>query len=84
MKNDELNILLADFVHEIRKPSGEIYAPESVYYLCLGIQFYLQEKGRAENIFLDGHLFDKFQESLNEIAMRYQIRINADGIIFAN
>ena len=81
LKNDELNLLLADFVHEIRKPSGEIYAPESVYYLCLGIQHYLQEKGRVENIFLDNQLFDKFQESLNEIAIRYQIRINPEGHI---
>lgn len=81
LKNDELNILLADFVHEIRKPSGEIYAPESVYYLCLGIQYYLQEKGRVENIFLDNHIFNKFQDSLNEIAMRYQIRINTEGQI---
>lgn len=68
-------------MREIRKPSGEIYAPESVYYLCLGIQHYLQEKGRVENIFLDNHLFDKFQISLNEIAMRYQIRINSEGQI---
>jgi hypothetical protein len=41
----------------------------------------LQEKGRIENIFLDNHLFDKFQISLNEIAMRYQIRINSEGQI---
>lgn len=81
LKNDELNILLAEFVHEIRKPTGEVYAPESVYYLCLGIQYYIQEKGRSENIFLDYHLFDKFQESLNEIALRYQIRINTEGHI---
>lgn len=81
LKNDELNILLAEFVHEIRKPTGEVYAPESVYYLCLGIQYYLQEKGRVENIFLDYHLFEKFQESLNEIALRYQIRINTEGHI---
>ena len=72
-------MLLAEFVHEIRKPSGEVYAPESVYYLCLGIQHYLQEKGRVENIFLDNHLFENFQGSLNEIALRYQIRINGDG-----
>lgn len=81
LKNDELNYLLAEFVHEIRKPTGEVYAPESVYYLCLGIQHYLQEKGRVENLFLDYHFFDKFHEALNEIALRYQIRINTEGHI---
>lgn len=81
LKNEELNYLLAEFVHEARKPTGEVYAPESIYYLCLGIQHYLQEKGRVENIFLDFHLFDKFQESLNEIALRYQIRIDSQGHI---
>ncbi len=81
LKNEELNVLLADFLREVRKPSGEPYAPESLYYLCLGIQYYLQEKGRAENIFLDSDLFDNFQEVFNEVALRYQIRINQEGLI---
>ena len=37
LKNEELNNLLAEFVHVIRKPNGETYAPESIYYLCLGM-----------------------------------------------
>ncbi len=37
LRNDELNVLLAEFIHVIRKPNGENYAPESIYYLCLGI-----------------------------------------------
>ena len=81
LKNDEFNWLLSEFAHEIRKPSGEAYAPESIYYLCLGIQYYLQEKGRVENIFLDYDLFEKFQESLDQIAQRYQIRIDPEGHI---
>lgn len=80
LKNDELNMYLAQFVHQVRKQNLEQYAPESVYYLCLGIQYHLQENGRVENIFLDSQ-FDHFQDSLNEIAFRYQIRINVDGII---
>ena len=82
LRNDELNLLLTEFVQEIRKPSGEQYAPESVYYLSLGIQHYLQEKGRVENIFLDA-MFDQFQECLNQVTLRYQIRINADGVILS-
>ena len=73
LKNEELNSLLTEFIQEVRKPTGELYAPESLYYLCLGIQHYLQENGRTENIFLDFNLFDNFQASLNEIALKYQI-----------
>ncbi|NXQ56398.1 ZMYM2 protein, partial [Anthoscopus minutus] len=34
----ELNYGLTQFVNEIRRPNGENYAPDSIYYLCLGIQ----------------------------------------------
>ncbi|NXO96818.1 ZMYM2 protein, partial [Certhia brachydactyla] len=34
----ELNYGLTHFVTEIRRPNGENYAPDSIYYLCLGIQ----------------------------------------------
>lgn len=81
LKNEELNLMLAEFLNEVRKPNGEIYAPESIYYICLGIQYYLQEKSRVENIFLDSHLFDQFQEALNEIASRYKIRLDPDGLV---
>lgn len=33
---DELNLALSLFVKEVRKPTGEEYAPDSIYYLCLG------------------------------------------------
>lgn len=34
---DELNIALSMFVREVRKPTGQAYAADSVYYLCLGM-----------------------------------------------
>ena len=34
---DELNYSLCLFVKEVRKPNGEEYAPDSIYYLCLGM-----------------------------------------------
>jgi len=34
----ELNYGLAQFVKEITRPNGERYEPDSIYYLCLGIQ----------------------------------------------
>ena len=33
---DELNYALCLFVKEVRKPNGEEYAVDSIYYLCLG------------------------------------------------
>jgi len=33
---DELNCALCLFVKEVHKPNGEEYAPDSIYYLCLG------------------------------------------------
>jgi hypothetical protein len=50
LRTDELSGLLADFISSVRKANGEAYAPESIYYLCLGVQFYMQEvKRRPEN-----------------------------------
>lgn len=34
----ELNYGLAQFVKEVTRPNGERYEPDSIYYLCLGIQ----------------------------------------------
>jgi hypothetical protein len=36
LSTDELNFALCMFVREVRKPDGEEYAPDIVYYLCLG------------------------------------------------
>lgn len=33
---DELNYSLCLFVKEVRKPNGTEYAPDTIYYLCLG------------------------------------------------
>lgn len=37
---DELNMALSLFVREVRKPTGQTYAADSVYYLCLGMCAY--------------------------------------------
>ncbi len=34
----ELSFALSHFVKEVRRPSGETYSPDSIFYLCLGIQ----------------------------------------------
>ncbi|CAH1799597.1 unnamed protein product, partial [Owenia fusiformis] len=77
---DELNYSLCLFVKEVRKPNGEEYAPDSIYYLCLGIQQYLYESGRIDNLFADFY-YEKFAESLNEIVSRYEVKLNHQGLI---
>jgi len=37
---EELSVALSLFVKEVRKPTGQAYAADSVYYLCLGITAY--------------------------------------------
>lgn len=66
----ELNYCLDMFVKETRKPNGTEYAPDTIYYFCLGIQQYLFENGRIDNIFTDV-AFDKFTNTLNEIAIQF-------------
>lgn len=75
---DELNYSLCLFVKEVRKPNGEEYAPDSIFYLCLGIQQYLFENGRIDNIFTDMY-YEKFTECLNELLIPYQPKVNSAG-----
>lgn len=35
---EELNEGLTQFVREVCRPNGERYSPDSIFYLCLGIQ----------------------------------------------
>ncbi|XP_064180423.1 uncharacterized protein LOC135249061 [Anguilla rostrata] len=49
----ELSVGLCRFIEEVRRPNGERYTPDSIFYLCLGIQQYLFENGRIENLFTD-------------------------------
>ncbi|XP_077587739.1 zinc finger MYM-type protein 4-like isoform X2 [Stigmatopora nigra] len=55
----ELSYALSHFVKEVRRPNGEAYSADSIFYLCLGIQQYLFTKGRIENIFND-ELYSQF------------------------
>ncbi|XP_072220783.1 zinc finger MYM-type protein 4-like isoform X2 [Leuresthes tenuis] len=34
----ELSFALSRFIREVRRPNGEAYSPDSIFYLCLGIQ----------------------------------------------
>ncbi|XP_033213019.1 zinc finger MYM-type protein 3 isoform X2 [Belonocnema kinseyi] len=72
---DELNYSLCLFVKEVRKPNGAEYAPDTIYYLCLGIQQYLFENNRIDNIFTDSY-YEKFTDCLNEVAKKFSILYN--------
>ena len=72
MTLEELNSSLAGFVQSIKKPDGEKFAPDTIYYLCLGIQKYLIENGRNTNIFCDRG-FEDFRKSLDKVALTFQI-----------
>lgn len=34
----ELSYGLCCFINEVKRPNGEPYSPDSLFYLCLGIQ----------------------------------------------
>ena len=72
---DELNYSLCLFVKEVRKPNGSEYAPDTIYYLCLGIQQYLFENNRIDNIFTDSY-YEKFTDCLNEVAKKFSVLYN--------
>nr|CAH7752589.1 unnamed protein product [Callosobruchus chinensis] len=70
MTPEELGTALCLFVKELRKPNGDDYAPDTLYYLCLGIQYYLGQNQRHENIFFD-EIFDGFTDCLDLFAKKF-------------
>lgn len=72
---DELNYSLCLFVKEVRKPNGSEYAPDTIYYLVLGIQEYLYENGRIDNIFTDTY-YERFTDCLDEVAKKFSVLYN--------
>ncbi|XP_070491945.1 zinc finger MYM-type protein 3 isoform X2 [Chironomus tepperi] len=72
---DELNYSLCMFVKEVRKPNGSEYAPDTIYYLVLGIQQYLYENGRIDNIFTDRY-YEQFTDCLDEVAKKFSVLYN--------
>uniref|UniRef100_A0A3Q3QKM4 TRASH domain-containing protein n=1 Tax=Monopterus albus TaxID=43700 RepID=A0A3Q3QKM4_MONAL len=62
----ELSYGLCCFITEVKRPNGEPYSPDSLFYLCLGIQQYLFDNGRVENIFMD-RFYNKFSTEFTNI-----------------
>nr|XP_033801044.1 zinc finger MYM-type protein 3 isoform X3 [Geotrypetes seraphini] len=78
----ELNYGLAQFVKEITRPNGEHYDPDSIYYLCLGIQQFLLENNRMVNIFTD-LCYLTFVQELNKILAGWQPTTLPNNLIFS-
>lgn len=53
MTPEELNYALCLFIKEVRQHDGTAPSPCRIYLQCLGIQQYLHEQGRQDNIFAD-------------------------------
>ncbi|XP_044265597.1 zinc finger MYM-type protein 4-like [Tribolium madens] len=66
MESSELCNALAQFVIEIERPDKNKFAPDTIYSLCLGIQRYLLNNGRDENIFFDSN-FKKFRKCFDAV-----------------
>ncbi|KAM7373555.1 hypothetical protein PAMP_008397 [Pampus punctatissimus] len=76
----ELSYGLCCFITEVKRPNGEPYSPDSLFYLCLGIQQYLFENGRVENIFMD-RFYNKFSTEFTNMLRGFKPAITASGYI---
>lgn len=80
MSESDLNTALSQFVREVRKPNNEGYVADSIFYLCLGIQEYLNENGCEVNLF-GGPVFSDFSSALDEILANFQPRVSPEGLL---
>lgn len=78
LRADELNYTLCMFVKEVKKPNGDPYASDSILYLTLGIQEYLFENGRIDNIFTDMY-YEPFTSALHEVIKDFKLPVNELG-----
>ncbi|KAM8914597.1 zinc finger MYM-type protein 4-like [Spinachia spinachia] len=74
----ELSFALSHFIRDVRRPNGETYSPDSIFYLCLGIQQYLFMKGRIENIFTD-ELYSQFAARISGMLSLWKPRLLPTG-----
>uniref|UniRef100_H9GJT2 Zinc finger MYM-type containing 4 n=1 Tax=Anolis carolinensis TaxID=28377 RepID=H9GJT2_ANOCA len=77
----ELSFGLCQFIQEVRRPNGEKYDPDSILYLCLGIQQYLFENGRIDNIFTEP--YSRFMIELTKLLKVWEPTILPSGYMFS-
>ncbi|XP_010796035.1 zinc finger MYM-type protein 4-like, partial [Notothenia coriiceps] len=76
----ELSDSLCRFITEVKRPDGEPYPPDGLFYLCLSIQQYLFENARMENIFSD-LTYSKFSTMFTQILKSFRPSVSASGYI---
>eukprot|EP00063_Salmo_salar_P058175 XP_014033010.1 PREDICTED: zinc finger MYM-type protein 4-like isoform X3 [Salmo salar] len=76
----ELGYGLCRFICEVKRPNGESYSQDSLFYLCLGIQQYLFQNGRMENIFTD-LFYGKFTLEITKLLKDFKPTITASGYL---
>ncbi|KAJ8268208.1 hypothetical protein COCON_G00133800 [Conger conger] len=76
----ELSYGLCRFISEVRRPNGEPYTPDSIFYLCLGIQQHLFENSRLENIFTDVY-YGKFISEITKLLKEWKPTILPSGYL---
>ncbi|XP_020356056.2 zinc finger MYM-type protein 4 isoform X2 [Oncorhynchus kisutch] len=76
----ELGYGLCRFICEVKRPNGESYSQDSLFYLCLGIQQYLFQNGRMENIFTD-LFYGKFTLEITKLLKGFKPTITASGYL---
>lgn len=76
----ELSLGLCFFISEIKRPNGEPYSPDSLYYLCLGIQQHLFNNGRVENIFMD-RFYCRFSSDFTKMLGGFKPVVTSSGYI---
>ncbi|XP_063754586.1 zinc finger MYM-type protein 4-like isoform X2 [Eleginops maclovinus] len=75
----ELSYGLCSFISEVKRPNGEPYSADSIFYLCLGIQQHLFKNGRVENIFMD-LFYNKFATEFTTNLRHFKPSITAGYI----
>ncbi|XP_068428408.1 zinc finger MYM-type protein 2 isoform X2 [Clinocottus analis] len=78
---EELSAALSRFVREVCRPGGERYSPDSILYLCLGIQQHLHSKGRTDDLFSDPS-YRQFGEELDKVLKDWQPSVLPDGSLW--
>ncbi|XP_074550798.1 zinc finger MYM-type protein 2 [Halichoeres trimaculatus] len=81
LDSKELDEALSRFVREVCRPNGERYSPDSILYLCLGIQQHLHAKGRKDDLFSDPS-YERFGEELNKVLKGWQPSVLPDGSLW--
>ncbi|XP_034550661.1 zinc finger MYM-type protein 2 isoform X2 [Notolabrus celidotus] len=81
LSSKELDEALSRFVREVCRPNGERYSPDSILYLCLGIQQHLHAKGREDDLFSDP-CYQQFGEELNKVLKDWQPSVLPDGSLW--